>query len=115
MTDDVVYFDDIATITRSPQDWELRIAGEIDAFNAVALRRAVADMAHGPAAPVTLDVSALRFVDVAGLRAIVEVATARPHTMLTLAGAAAKVVRMLELCGWAPTPNLLVSPRERPR
>lgn len=115
MTDDLIYFDDIATITRSPRDRELRIAGEIDAFNAVALRRAVADLAHGGAARVTLDVSALRFVDVAGLRAIVEVATARPHTMLTLAGATAKVVRMLEMCGWAPTPNLLVSPRERPR
>jgi anti-anti-sigma factor len=115
MTDDLIYFDDIATITRSPRGGELRIAGEIDAFNAVALRRAVADMAHGPAARVTLDVSALRFVDVAGLRGIVEVARARPHTMLTLTGATAKVVRMLEMCGWAQMPNLVVSTRERPR
>jgi anti-anti-sigma factor len=110
VADDLVYLDQMVTITRSSGRPGLRIVGEIDNLNAAALRQVLANMADESADGLTLEMSELRFIDVAGLRAIVDTATARPDITLRVQHANSVVTRQLSLCGWDRLPNLAVHP-----
>jgi anti-anti-sigma factor len=109
-TADVLCADDIVTITRQPGRPGLCIAGEIDGTNAAALRQTLAGMAGDCPDGVTLDLDELRFIDVAGLRAIVETATAWPQTPWLMVHASPVLARLFGVCGWDRLPNLPISP-----
>lgn len=82
-----LYADELVSIARHPDRPGLRIAGEIDLSNIAGLEQALTSVAEESADGLTLDVSALRFICVAGLRAIVRAAADRPDSSVTLADA----------------------------
>jgi anti-anti-sigma factor len=83
----------------------LRIEGELDRSTLPALVRALSSMAGRGS--FCLDLSGLTFIDVGGLRALVN-AAADLHGghVLTMRSAPAQVRRLLELIGWDETPGL---------
>jgi anti-anti-sigma factor len=110
LASDLLYLDQIVTITRYPGGPAVSIVGEIDSSNAAALRHVLESMADEATADLRLIMSELRFIDVAGLRAIVETATARPDIMLLVQDVNSTFPRLLSLCGWDRLPNLAVHP-----
>ena len=108
--EDLLYMDDILILTRYLGRPGLCVKGAVDSFNAEFLRELLESVADLPSNQLTLSLTELRFIDVAGLRAIVETATSRPGTCLFLQDVSPLVVRMLSLCGWADLPNLAVCP-----
>ncbi len=97
------------TLTRRPPG--VRLEGEIDMTNAPAVRRALAAVieSHPDLADLHVDLERLEFIDVEGLRLLVD--TARK-----LAGGRRLVLRatppylstMLSLANWEQTPGLRV-------
>jgi anti-anti-sigma factor len=106
--DNLLYLDESVAITRSSGGPGLRIVGEIDSFNAAAVRQVLESVADESTETLTLIMSQLRFIDVAGLRAIVETATARPATTFRVQDANPALTRLLSLCGWDRLPNLAI-------
>lgn len=80
--------------------WE--VSGEIDLFNADAFARALATLADG-ASSIQLQASGLRFVAVAGIGALVELALSRPDLRITVVGAARSFARCWALLGYDRT------------
>ena len=79
----------------------LRLAGELDFACADALVSVLAGHIHGP---LQLDLSELRYVDVAGMRAM----RGRTGQRLTISGASASVRRLVGLLGWDTDPGVEV-------
>jgi len=108
-----VYDDTLLRITHSGPA-AVRLAGEIDHSNRLQIRRlllATLDSAlrsHSAPTDITLDLSSLRFVDVAGAVGLVHAAEEFPSThRLVLTGVRPRVVRVLDRCG-APFAEQLV-------
>lgn len=79
--------------------WRLALIGELDLATMGELARAVHRRAAIDGLPVVLDVSGLTFVDVSGVRALIdacELLTGAGHEV-TVAGADAHLGRLLEL------------------
>lgn len=92
-------------------DGVLRLAGEVDFNDAALLQACVAQAAAD--GPIELDLSAVRFVDVAALGAIVSAAARTgPGREVCLRGAQPLVRRVLALMGWDDTPGLRVRANE---
>lgn len=108
--DDLMFLDEMVAIARHSGGQGLRIVGEIDSFNAAAVRQVLESMADECTEALTLITSELRFIDVAGLRAIIETAIARPDITLLVQDANPVLTRLLSLCGWDRLPNLAVHP-----
>jgi anti-anti-sigma factor len=106
VADDLLYSDEIVAIKRYSGESGLRIVGEIDSSNAAVLQDLLGSVADESAEGLTLIMSELRFIDVAGLRAIVDTATARPDITLLVQDACSVFARVLRLCGWDALPNL---------
>jgi anti-sigma B factor antagonist len=81
--------------------WLLTVTGELDVHTVVAFADAVADVIARGARLVTLDLSAVTFLDSSGLRGIIhashDVAARDGH--LTVAGLSGAAQRVLELTG----------------
>jgi anti-anti-sigma regulatory factor len=100
-----VYDDGLLRVTRVDR-FRLRLAGEVDHSNRPVIARMVAaalDDAlradHAPAA-LELDLSSLRFLDVAGAVGLVHAAEEFPEAhRLSLVGARPGVLRVLDRCG----------------
>lgn len=88
----------------------LRVAGTIDLATSPALAAALQEYAVRQAGDVYVDMSDLAFIDVSGLRVLVEtaadLATRRLH-VLNLAPGLRRVVRLV---GWDTAPGLVFSP-----
>jgi anti-anti-sigma factor len=85
----------------------LHVAGELDIATGDQLRAALVH-ALSASPTVVLDLSGVTFVDVAGLRAILETAESlNGHGPLAVANAPL-VTRLLELVGLAGTPSLAI-------
>lgn len=108
-----VYDDTLLRIThRGPAT--LRLAGEVDHSNRLQIRRMLkatldgALRSHSAPTDITLDLSSLRFVDVAGAVGLVHAAEEFPSShRLVLTGVRPRVVRVLDRCG-APFAEQLV-------
>ncbi len=77
----------------------LRLAGELDFACADTLVSVLAGHFHGP---LQLDLAELRYVDVAGMRAI----RGRTGQRLTISGASSSVRRLVGLLGWDTDPGV---------
>jgi anti-anti-sigma regulatory factor len=112
LTGPAVYDDGLLRITRTALGGA-RLAGETDHSNRGVLDRLLATVLDatlrsptGPSA-VTVDVSSLRFLDVAGAMAFVRAAERFPSThRLLLRGTRSRVHRVLERCGALFVPQL---------
>ena len=113
-----VYDDTLLRVTTCGPS-ALRLAGEVDHSNRPQIRRVLesaldaAVRSHFAPTDITLDLSSLRFLDVAGAVELVHVAEAFPDThRLVLAGVRPRVVRVLDRCGAPFAPRLTVLARE---
>jgi anti-anti-sigma factor len=95
-----------------------RVAGEVDHSNRPRIRRlleaALDDALRSHSAPpdITLDLSSLRFLDVAGAVSLVHAAEEFPSShRLVLTGVRPRVMRVLDRCGAPFAAQLVVEPR----
>jgi anti-anti-sigma factor len=112
-----VYDDNLLRITRSGPA-SARLAGEVDHSNRAQIRTlldTVLDQAlrsHWAPSDITLDLSSLRFLDVAGAVSLVHAAEEFPSThRLVLTGVRPRVVRVLDRCGAPFAAQLVVVER----
>lgn len=83
----------------------LAIGGEIDEANYSDLAQMLGEVALGRV-EVHVDLSAVEFCDVAGLRAIVRLAAA--GRTVVLHGLPAQLLNVLAILGWDRTPGLVI-------
>jgi anti-anti-sigma factor len=94
----VVYHDELVEIRRS--DSSISARGEIDLSNAAAWREALAELVDGDGI-VDVDLTELRFIDLAGARELVRHAlTLEPRRVRVHLRRASPLHRMATLCGW---------------
>src|SRR6266498_3074415 len=95
-------------ITRRRSPPGLRLQGEVDRSNLSSLAAALAGVVE-TSGDVHLDLTALEFIDVAGLRLLTEEARRMPAgRYLVLDGVAPYVRRILALVGWDQAPGLKI-------
>ena len=75
----------------------LRIAGEVDISNHDQFRRALAPVFASGIIAVHLDVSGLRFIDVAGTRELIALTRSHPHLRLIVHRPPASLRRIVEV------------------
>lgn len=112
-----VYDDNLLRITRSGAA-AVRLAGEVDHSNRSQIRTLLENVldqalrSHWAPSDITLDLSSLRFIDVAGAVVLVHAAEEFPSThRLVLTGVRPRVVRVLDRCGAPFAAQLVVVPR----
>ena len=94
----------------------LRMAGEIDVSNAREVKRALCAVQDRAPGDVHVDLAAVDFVDVSGLRAFA-VAARDLHVrdrMLVLHSVSSHIDKLFNLIGWSTTPGLQIHCRPRP-
>lgn len=103
----VVTSDRQLRVVRTIRPHGLRLDGEVDLANLEIVRRSLRAVAED-GAEVTVDATNLGFIDVAGLRVLVEGAADLAHSggHLLLVGTSRQLRRILRLCGWDTTPGL---------
>lgn len=113
-----VYDDALLRITM-PGPSTARVAGEVDHSNRPRIKRVLesaldqALRSHSSGAEITLDLSSLRFLDVAGAVSLVHAAEEFPSThRLVLTRVRPSVLRLLDRCGAPFAAQLRVEPRE---
>jgi len=116
-----LYDDTLLRVTGSAAT-ALRFAGEIDLSNRPQVRRllenALDSALRSPyaATDITIDLTSLRFIDVAGAVELVHAAETFPEThRLVLVGARPGIHRVLDRCGAPFAAQLEVVPREEVR
>jgi anti-anti-sigma regulatory factor len=116
-----LYDDSLLRVTR-PGRFHLRFAGEVDHSNRPVLGRLVASAlddalrTHDSPDLIEVDLSSLRFLDVAGAVALVHAAEGFPEShRLALTGVRPGVLRVLDRCGAPFAAQLEVSPHPGPR
>src|SRR6266498_3961178 len=101
-------YDQGLRITRRRSPPGLRLQGEVDRSNLSSLAAALAGVVE-TSGDVHLDLTALEFIDVAGLRLLTEEARRMPAgRYLVLDGVAPYVRRILALVGWDQAPGLKI-------
>jgi anti-anti-sigma factor len=99
-------------VSRRAQDGWLVISGEIDSWNAQAVREALTETQR-EAGDVHLDVSRLLFCDVTGIRVIVAAAAnLEPGRRLFLHGLDPQLQKVFKVIGWAGMPSLSIEGHE---
>jgi anti-anti-sigma factor len=111
-----LYDDSLLRITRSAP-FRTRLAGEVDHSNRPIVHRLVKDAlddalrSHNAPPAIELDLSSLRFLDVAGAVGLVHAAEEFPEShRLALTGVRPAVLRVLDRCGAPFAAQLDVSP-----
>ncbi len=111
-----VYDDSLLRIT-IPRPSVARVAGEVDHSNRPRIKRVLAAVldealrSHSSSPEITLDLSSLRFLDVAGAVSLVHAAEEFPSThRLVLTGVRPSVLRLLDRCGAPFAAQLRVEP-----
>ena len=111
-------YDDVLLRITATGPQGVRLAGEIDQSNSLALRRLLGTLldralrSHSAPATITVDLASLRFVDVAGAVSLVHAAEEFPSThRLVLDRVRPAVARVLDRCGAPFAPQLDLRPR----
>jgi anti-anti-sigma regulatory factor len=126
MEGDQIYADKQLVISRTGSPGGLSITGAIDFYNAEAVAAAVTtELRTGPDGAAALsdaitgngdlhiDLSKLEFTDVAGIRALVEVAeNAGDGRRLVLRGLPPRIRTVLAVVGWSELPHLVLEETE---
>jgi anti-anti-sigma factor len=106
--DEPVYLDKQLVVTRTASPDGLRFSGEVDMTNSNAVIRSL--MAAFPeAGNPHLDLSALIFCDISGIRALVDAAEslgAGRHLMLH--GLPSQIEDVIRVTGWSDLPSLVL-------
>ena len=89
---------DIFRVERGQAPRELRLIGELDIAGADALAKAIGAEKDG-AAPLTLDMSQLTFMDSSGLRELLRAAREQEERPMRLMALSPSVLRVLEIAG----------------
>jgi anti-sigma B factor antagonist len=89
---------DVFRVEQGAAPRELRLIGELDISGIDALAQAIAAAGDG-AAPLTLDMSALTFMDSSGLRELLRAAREPQEQMIRLLAPSPSVRRVLEIAG----------------
>lgn len=105
----VVTSDRQLRVVRTIRPHGLRLDGEVDLANVEIVRQSLRAVAED-GAEVTVDVTDLAFIDVAGLRVVVEGAAelAACDGHLLLVGTSRQLRRILRLCGWDTATGLRI-------
>ncbi|MFI0416758.1 STAS domain-containing protein [Spongiactinospora sp. 9N601] len=95
-------------IHSTPHPPLLRVEGEIDANSAARFLAALRGAARSLGGDITLDLGELSFIDLGGLRAIVEVAgeIGAEGRNLVLSPVAPHVRQLIQIIGWDTAPGL---------
>jgi anti-anti-sigma factor len=108
VADGPVYADSHLVVTRTRQPAGLRFAGEIDISNSDAVAQSVR-IALADASRPHLDVSGLSFIDVSGIRALVDAAQdLGDGRQLLLHGLAPQLETVMRVTGWTDVPALVL-------
>jgi anti-anti-sigma factor len=106
-----VYDDGVLRVTRAGDPPVVVIAGEIDESNYSGLLGALDMLANGRG-EIHINMGAVEFCDLAGLRAIVRLAETGSHEAsrprLVLHAVPSQVRRVLEIVGWDTMPGLVI-------
>ncbi|WP_436777711.1 STAS domain-containing protein [Yinghuangia sp. YIM S09857] len=96
-------------VVRTARPRGIRLDGEVDLANVEIVRHSLRAVAR-EGAEVTVDVTRLGFIDVAGLRVVIESAheLAEHGGHLVLVGASRQLLRILRLCGWDTASGLRI-------
>lgn len=101
-----VYADGHLVVTRTHDPYGLRFAGEIDLSNSDAVAESMR-LTLGETAHPHLDLSALSFCDISGIRALVDLA----HSLddgrrLLLHGLPRQLQKVMRVTGWSDLPTI---------
>lgn len=102
-----VYSDKRLVVTRTLRPYGLHFSGEIDLINAQAVAECLC-LAGTNGADLHLDVSALIFCDISGIRSFVEAAENREGGRLMLHGLPELLQTVMRVTGWADLPKLVI-------
>jgi anti-anti-sigma factor len=102
-----VYSDKRLVVTRTLRPYGLRFSGEIDLANSHAVAECLR-LTITTGADLHLDVSALIFCDISGIRAFVEAAENRVGGRLMLHGLPELLQTVMRVTGWADLPTLVI-------
>ncbi|MYW04852.1 STAS domain-containing protein [Streptomyces sp. SID3343] len=87
----------------------VRLFGEVDLENCAQVRSALVTQAAAGPTDVHVDVASLHFIDVAGLRTLVETALRmQPGRRLVLHSASEELCVLVKLAGWDRVPGLVL-------
>jgi anti-sigma B factor antagonist len=86
-------------VERRNGDVVVRLAGEIDLYNAAEVETALEEIASGQPARVVVDLAAVEFVDSTALGALIQARKQLGNGSLVLAAPAPQVRRALEVAG----------------
>ncbi|OPG02497.1 hypothetical protein B1L11_42365 [Microbispora sp. GKU 823] len=92
----VLYTDTYLSVRWSPADSSVIIEGEVDVSNSAALATALAE-ARSEGSEITVDTAALRFIDLAGLRALLAPASPAAGDAVRLRNVPPYLRRLLEM------------------
>lgn len=106
---DPLHDDGTLRVTPSFEPHGLTIAGSVDALNCDVLAVLLAQWEAREAGDLHLELSALDFIDVAGLRVLVKAAEGLRGRKLCLINLAPALCRVVRLIGWDTTPNMVLS------
>jgi anti-anti-sigma factor len=102
-----VYRDKRLVVTRTLKPYGLRFSGEIDLTNSHAVAECLF-LTGTTGADLHLDVSALIFCDISGIRSFVEAAESREGGRLMLHGLPELLQTVMRVTGWADLPKLVI-------
>ncbi len=92
----VLYTDTYLSVRWSPADSSVIVEGEVDVSNSAALATALAE-ARSERGEITIDAGALRFVDLAGLRALLAPASPVAGSAVRLRNVPPYLRRLMEM------------------
>lgn len=93
----------LAQVTECDGQTDVVLVGELDAASAPALRSLVCRLGVGGGRSLTVDVAALEFVDLAGLRALASCGLETSGEAVTLRGVSPFLARVIRLAGLQDT------------
>ncbi|MGW1992656.1 STAS domain-containing protein [Embleya sp. NPDC001921] len=105
----VDYADGVLRVERTSPPLGVRLFGEVDLDNCAHVRSALVAQSAGGTGDLYVDVSSLRFIDVAGIRTLVETALRiQPGRRLVLHRASEELCVLVRLAGWDRVPGLVL-------
>jgi anti-anti-sigma factor len=103
------YADGVLRVELTSPPLGVRLCGEVDLDNCAHVRSALVTQTAAGAADVHVDVASLRFIDVAGLRTLVETALRmQPGRRLVLHSVSEELCVLVKLAGWDRVPGLVL-------
>jgi anti-anti-sigma factor len=104
-----LYHDRVLRITLVFGPPGLAVVGTVDTENFTAVAEALRRFADRRPGDIRLDMAGLDFIDVAGLRVLVECAASLRDRQLHIANLSPSLRRVMELVGWADAPGIVLS------